>query len=301
MKRFLMICLSFVFVVSLAGISYAKHDSTTDGTYATGIVGSRHNLSSSGDHIHSGGGTGTGLGSAGTTEPCVFCHTPHFGDDDNGPLWNRNGSTTYIGRETAEFGFAPATAACLSCHDGTTALDALINIPGNGKITDLNVGEGGTEDLDYLSLDESRLVIGETGTGLNNDHPITVHHNSEGHHFLRNPGTVISTVTFADGDSANGVTSNLWDVDGKIDAGASINDVLVGAGDRNGDTSGDNTVECVTCHDPHYKNQTNPDPFFVAGYDSVTKDHESDEIDGDFLRRVGGNSNSGVCRTCHWQ
>jgi len=70
-------------------------------------------------------------------------------------------------------------------------------------------------------------------------------------------------------------------------------------------------VQCTSCHDPHYKNQTNNDPSVVDSYSRTTaggwvlasvnivSGPEDGLIDGLFLRRVGGNSNSGVCRTCH--
>jgi formate-dependent nitrite reductase cytochrome c552 subunit len=83
------------------------------------------------------------------------------------------------------------------------------------------------------------------------------------------------------------VEANIWAVNGVISDTQTINDVL-----RKG------KVECSTCHDPHYKNRTNPDPGFVRSYTN-SGDHEDMKIDGLFLRRVGGNSNSGVCRTCH--
>ena len=93
----------------------------------------------------------------GTSEVCIFCHTPHGANIDvvgQAPLWNR--------RTPAE-GFDPYTApnleqgtadqprgislACLSCHDGTIALDAIINAPGSGGFLEENrenQGPGGT-------------------------------------------------------------------------------------------------------------------------------------------------------------
>jgi hypothetical protein len=101
----------------------------------------------------------TDILAAGTTEVCVFCHTPHGGQTNvaggGAPLWNRalppdpsqNAFITYdspnfdrdIGSKTT---YQPdgVSLACLSCHDGTIALDALINAPGSGGFTPANRG-----------------------------------------------------------------------------------------------------------------------------------------------------------------
>ncbi len=93
--------------------------------------------------------------SSGTTEVCVFCHTPHGGRTDvaggGAPLWNRaippnTGFSNYDspnfdddrGGEVA--GPKGVSLACLSCHDGTIALDALINAPGSGGFNSANKG-----------------------------------------------------------------------------------------------------------------------------------------------------------------
>ncbi len=83
-------------------------------------------------------------------EVCIFCHTPHGGRSNVGgvegiaPLWNR--------RLSNPMGFTPYSSphfdaqdllgnpgrpkgvslACLSCHDGAVAFDALINSSGSG-------------------------------------------------------------------------------------------------------------------------------------------------------------------------
>src|SRR3989338_9483684 len=71
------------------------------GMSANGIVYSRHNLSSYGEHYQAttsvdGTSTATGIDplTVITTEICVFCHTPHFGRTDTAPLWNRGTSAT---------------------------------------------------------------------------------------------------------------------------------------------------------------------------------------------------------------
>jgi len=83
-------------------------------------------------------------------EVCVYCHTPHGANTTSGagmPLWNRtvNPSLTYqlytdaiattlqlAGDQTATDP-GPASLTCLSCHDGVTAIDSIINMPGSGN------------------------------------------------------------------------------------------------------------------------------------------------------------------------
>ncbi|MEW6312462.1 MAG: cytochrome c3 family protein [Pseudomonadota bacterium] len=111
-----------------------------------GIVNTRHNMTQSGI-------TGTANGVAARNdmdrwrndyaEVCVYCHTPHGANTTKGamPLWNRtlknNTYNTYnqLGTSTITQTFSAPGAnslTCLSCHDGTTAIDAVLNMPGSG-------------------------------------------------------------------------------------------------------------------------------------------------------------------------
>lgn len=91
----------------------------------------------------------------GTTEVCIFCHTPHgargvIGSAPSGqaPLWNRAIKTTtsyqmysspnFDGTDVAG-GPKGVSLACLSCHDGTISFDALINPPGSGGFIPGNI------------------------------------------------------------------------------------------------------------------------------------------------------------------
>ncbi len=303
---------SVVSILIAVPSAHAKHQTTGVGDPAGGIVNSRHNLSSSGWPF---------IGP--TSEICVFCHTPHWANTGEGPLWNRSiASTTFTG-ENGPFTPNQGSIACLSCHDGQTAFDALINRPGHGSntdgtATDLNWAfymPVGTSHVEYDHLypesdsthgcsvchqgqfaaapwaDPDRLII---GTDLTNDHPISVTYQA-GQHSLRDPNTSLSDIDLSQNGSGPLVAGNLWAVEGNITDNKTISDLLEDG----------QTVECITCHDPHYKNQTNPDPDFVSSYvqrnanGAPATDHEDLNIDGMFLRRVGGNSDSGVCRTCH--
>jgi hypothetical protein len=134
------------------------------------IAATKHNLSSS----HTA--TGQSIFSDTQTEICVFCHTPHAAiKNDSIPLWNHTLSTTaaygvytsptFDGAGTvADLGGvteATATASnlCLSCHDGTVAVDSF---------------GGATGTVTLASLNANAVL----GTDLSNDHPISITYNS---------------------------------------------------------------------------------------------------------------------------
>jgi len=92
-------------------------------------------------------------------------------------------------------------------------------------------------------------------------------------------GLAASATTY----DANNLAQNKWAIKGYIDDGstATIADLLRLS-----------KVECSSCHDPHFANSTaaSADQGFPVANQTG---------DGLFLRRVGGNVGSGVCRTCH--
>lgn len=110
---------------------------------AQSITGTAHDLSGAG---------------YGTDELCVFCHTPH---DANtavlvAPLWNHAVSTatyaTYTSTTLDATTGQPGSISklCLSCHDGTVAIDSY-------------GGRTGTNNMTGPAL---------VGTDLSNDHPV---------------------------------------------------------------------------------------------------------------------------------
>lgn len=108
------------------------------------IRGSAHDFSG----IHEGG------------QVCIFCHTAHNADTTvaDAPLWNHQ-----VTRRTYQLYNSPSMDAtvtqpagvsrlCLSCHDGTVAVDSY----------------GGNRGVIFLGGD---LAVG--ADGLSNDHPIS--------------------------------------------------------------------------------------------------------------------------------
>lgn len=140
------------------------------------IRNTKHNLASNTDIL-----------STGTTEVCVFCHTPHGGRADvaggGAPLWNRalpptGGFTNYSspnfdndqGAETV--GPKGVSLACLSCHDGVIALDALINAGGSGGFQPANRATlGGTSAGTSLGLTFNGGCVDSTKSLKEGDRP----------------------------------------------------------------------------------------------------------------------------------
>ena len=101
----------------------------------------------------------------GTTELCKFCHTPHSAQNVTGaPLWNHQSTVrSYTLYTSATFdpngGLTvtqpgPQSKLCLSCHDGTVAIDSFANggvlQTGTHFMTTTNsVGAGGTLGRDH--------------------------------------------------------------------------------------------------------------------------------------------------------
>lgn len=88
-------------------------------------------------------------------EICRPCHTPHNASTEVGYIWNHALSTaTWTLHEDADPASVMSSASrlCLSCHDGTVALDSY----------------GGKTGTVFMSGDE------KLGTDLINDHPIGV-------------------------------------------------------------------------------------------------------------------------------
>lgn len=211
----------------------------------SGISGSPHDLT--GPY---GGGT--------ETRVCVFCHAPHHaykpggtgGQTDYYPLWNHQitelSYDTYQNTDQLGNPVIPTMTAkqlnagiegkipgqpggssklCLSCHDGSVAVDSYGFLPSSSIGPNANKIAAGTKNF-----------IGGVGTGtlgdLTNHHPI---------------GFNYASVRTA-GDS--GINDPVGLFPGST---VSINDVLYSG-----------NMECGTCHDVHNKLNQGPKFLWVA-------------------------------------
>ena len=96
----------------------------------------------------------------GSTELCIFCHTPHFAQTSitQAPLWNHSNTvvSAYTMYSSPSLSAAMPTTPngqskiCLSCHDGTVAVDsfAVAGVMRGGSVTIASTNRiGGASNL----------------------------------------------------------------------------------------------------------------------------------------------------------
>jgi Doubled CXXCH motif (Paired_CXXCH_1) len=286
-----------------AGAARADGDLPTEFTNRDSVGNTRHNLTQR--QVSGGGPAGATMDSYRNDyeEVCVYCHTPHGANRTvNAPLWNRtmkaNTYQTYdllntssITQPVSQPGIASLT--CLSCHDGTTAVDSVINMPGAGRY---NAAQETTENTAFLNSEwnnrrgpdatvHARLsgaeclachsagagVVGANatdftafviGTDLRNDHPVGI----------RYPTIAGAGTDFKDPPRKEARLA-YFDTNGNTHADA--NEIrLYNSGEGY-------EVECASCHDPHGVPSSGPGSVFNPT----------------FLRLT--NTGSAVCLSCH--
>ena len=222
-------------------------------TAAAQITNTPHNLSAT-----------TGPNTQSTTEQiCVFCHTPHASNTGvAAPLWNKalpgTNYTTYsttnsstIDGEVLTVG--SVSAACLSCHDGTQAMDNMFNAPGSGA----GEGTGAAGVTQNYTFTGSNMVTGiaNLGSDLTNDHPIGIEYCGGG---ITGATTTVSG-TCNDLDFRRDelrtklidTTQVFWvDVGTAADVRDKQDIILYTRNFTAGGGMGP-SVECASCHDPH--------------------------------------------------
>jgi len=251
---------------------------------AQGIVGSQHDLSTDGG--------GQNVGNAATDQVCVYCHTPHGADisEEAVPLWNRAlPSTTYTRYsntgtptfDSAEASVGSVSLACLSCHDGTQAMDSVINAPGSGGhnpagsvITGSTIGSMSGSPVPNLTAD------------LSDDHPISIPYGAGGCDNTDADGQCAAT-NLTDPDfygpfKGTVNTQAVWWVDTSEGAAATRDktDLPLYVRTDGAVSGGEPFVECGSCHDPH-------NSASGVAADSVA-----------FLR-TSDNADSKICVACH--
>ena len=242
------------------------------------VEDTRHNLGSS--------NTVAGANSfSGTAAVCVFCHTPHGGSTSAAvPLWNRTladpaSYTTYATLNSATLDGAEApvgsvSIACLSCHDGTQAMDTVLNEPGSGidnPIYSAGVWTGANQTGGRLNAG----IITNLTQDLTNDHPIGIQYGGGGITAAA-PTAATNDPDFRAPGTTNLNGTTVWWVDSETTPNTTREktDMLLYTRSVAGIDSGalQPFVECASCHDPHTTNVT-------------------------FLRT--SNDGSAVCLACH--
>lgn len=193
------------------------------------IAGTKHDLSS----------TGPG-GKTNTTQVCVFCHAPHnTAATPLAPLWNRNAVvqsfTMYTSgtiKGTVDASPTGASLACFTCHDGTTAVGNVANLPMDAAGT-LTYTAGGLMNATGVLTGTVAL-----GTDLSNDHPVAITYQNNLNSGLKDP------TTFA----ANTVKLFPSNVQGAKVQCASCHDVHSAAIDPFLRVSMSGSALCTACH-----------------------------------------------------
>jgi predicted CXXCH cytochrome family protein len=140
-----------------------------------------------------------------TGEICVVCHTPHIfdGRPTQVPLWNHEITTAThtmysSGTLNGAIDGSPSdhSLLCLSCHDGTVALDSF----------------GGATGATYIPSGR------RTGTDLTNDHPVSIEYSdssasADGALFA--PSTTSTTIG-SGADTKTGTIAELMTYSGKV-------------------------------------------------------------------------------------
>ena len=198
------------------------------------VVGSTHDFS-----LPTGGSLV--FQSTNETQVCIFCHTPHGGVaiDPAGttvrlPLWNRTlnysssftmyDSQTFDGKSTYINGKPTGMSLmCLSCHDGVTAINSVINYSPTGPIL-MPASSSSIGQHTYPSYSDPNI-----GRDLSNDHPVS---------FLYDTNLVTADTTTRGRVGLNDPST--------------ISPLILYGG----------RLECSTCHDPHeYGSTTNMAPY----------------------------------------
>lgn len=134
--------------------------------------GNKHNLSFS--------NTGVTYKASNASDPrgnqiCIFCHTPHNAKPQT-VLWNRNDTTQTFGhyssttlaihtddtaRTSSDYKAEPngSSRLCLSCHDGVTALGAVLNGDAIEVNTSVNTVMAGANVFDRAKITNSHHPV----------------------------------------------------------------------------------------------------------------------------------------------
>jgi len=240
-RKILVLTVVMVAAIALLGVGVAQ----------ASITSTKHNLSPSGP------GTIKASGSQQNSEICIWCHTPHSANitaGNGGPLWNKgNNATSYTMYGTTLALTTPdatpngSSKACLSCHDGVSAINSMVNTSGPGGV--FSAATPTLVEFGATPAGTARLMTGPTnmGTSLANDHPVSIVYTATTKASLR----VTSTTFGTSGTIASLLRSS------KVEC-SSCHDAHVASGDSTAQGSiagplflrlaNTNSALCLTCH-----------------------------------------------------
>ena len=272
-------------------------------------------------------------------EVCVYCHTPHGANNTiAAPLWNRTilptnyqtydelGTTTLTQAVSSTPGTASLT--CLSCHDGQTAVDSIINMPttqvltgtyanshGNGlgsQQTSQNgafldswtnaAGPDATRHMGFNSTQFGATYALGNGTGSDNigclscHSPVTLTSGGNTDFSMAHLGTDLRNdhpigVTYPAAAIAGTNNEDFNRPAGLTTVGASnyFDENADGKMQKNEIRTYNGRVECASCHDPHGV----PSGVGLQFYPTFLRKKQAADTVGP------GAFGSRVCFTCH--
>jgi predicted CXXCH cytochrome family protein len=160
---------------------------------------------------------------------CVYCHTPHNASETQPapPLWNKVQTTSTFAIYSSPTINNPtgqpegSSLACLTCHDGTLAMDAMINPPSG-----------------FVPTNDQMQGPNNLGTDLSNDHPISIGYSLAADSDFNDPATVTTTLPLFSGTQ---------DANYQVECGSchDVHDDSINPFLR---ISNDNSALCLTCH-----------------------------------------------------
>lgn len=282
LRRRLAMVLTGVVVSLVGGVVQAAKISDVRAT--------KHNLSAVADGATTPSGTVPvrTIKASTETQVCVFCHTPHaaenipkVGSTPGGPLWNRQLSaslytsgtytSTSIEASAAELSAGPGGSSklCLSCHDGTMAIDK-VNVFNGVSTPTISMKVNGVVTSPAYMPAASGATTGFTrnlGTNLKNDHPISF--------------TYDSALALADGELRTPATENT--------TGGVVMNRAIGKA-KPVIPLENNQIQCASCHDPHLNDTTDTKAKFLR----VNRLQAAQPSGGLFSQ-----ANDIICLACH--
>lgn len=276
----------FVAAALVAGVVAGAYAAAPDQAgYVAGqsIYDSWHNLGANGPNGNLKSDT---VANGGTTEVCVYCHTPHNASKAR-LLWNRDDWGTYP-NQTADFGFpdgntdggTPAnnvtitrfSLRCLVCHDGTTSVGQ-VNFAYTKTGGAANHNTPGTalpmtgSDQTAGKINNALFLIGQNVVGgkrdMSGNHPVSIPY----------PGSTY-----------NGIASGVTLAGSNFVAPATVLSQLDGEALKDEGVANSYGIECGSCHDVHAQAD-------------ATKSTTLPSHLGQLIR--GGMDNSNLCFGCH--
>lgn len=221
----------WVAAVSLVGLVLVS----AAGAQGASIVSSKHDLAWSYHRVSEGFHPWDDY-----NQVCVFCHTPHHADASQGALWNRQAPTgPYTLYQSGTLEGTPgqpgrSSLLCLSCHDGSLAVDLVIRKPLYG----IGTGSGRHGAMTTIAAPVAEPAFENCGTSC--------------HGGLFTVSTLKYLTTDISNDHPVGIVYS---------SSPKLNPAPQGGKFANGVRLIDNKVECLSCHNPH--DPTNA-PFLVT-------------------------------------